>query len=174
MELFEKGISADVLDDIFNEILIPGEIFEGSGDSTQLGSRDSTHLGNSRDSIYQGDSMHSGGSDRYMTDLKRQVIREFEKIGFLASLTNAPFDVVARDTEKGKKSGETIFAVVGNDTRVLKRNIEILKQISEMLGGYDICISDRNQDVDIAVIKPKELSEINEKKELIEILFTEC
>lgn len=102
----------------------------------------------------------------FMTDLKRTVLQEFKKIGLETSLTNAPFDILAREREHHEK----ILTVVSDDHEGLKRKVEIIKDISEITGGYKICISNRTQDLDILVIKPKELSEIKGTRELIEML----
>ncbi|RLI93635.1 MAG: hypothetical protein DRO90_03300, partial [Candidatus Altiarchaeales archaeon] len=102
----------------------------------------------------------------FMTDLKRMVLREFKNIGLDTSLTNAPFDILAREREHHEK----ILTIVSDDREGLKRKVEIIKDISEITGGYKVCISNRARDLDVLVIRPKELSEIKEVSEFMELL----
>lgn len=102
----------------------------------------------------------------FMTDLKRMVLREFKNIGLDTSLTNAPFDILAREREHHEK----ILTIVSDDREGLKRKVEIIKDISKIAGGYKVCISNRAHDLDVLVIKPKELSEIKEVGEFMELL----
>lgn len=105
---------------------------------------------------------------RNLTDIERIVIRDLENIGFSALPTNAPFDIFAR--EKSDESGR-LFTVVSNDGKRLRHRIELINGISELLGGYKICISDRKDDnTDVLIIKPKELNEIQDSEELIEMI----
>ena len=102
----------------------------------------------------------------FMTDLKRMVLREFKNIGLDTSLTNAPFDILAREREHHEK----ILTIVSDDREGLKRKVEIIKDISEITGCYKVCISNRARDLDVLVIRPKELSEIKEVSEFMELL----
>ena len=116
----------------------------------------------------------------YLTDLKREVIREFNNIGFSTSLMNAPFDVLAKEkkweygsgkvTKKMEKEQKLVFAIVSNNTEVLKRRVSIVREISEITGGYEICVSERRLDIDSMVMKPDELREFRDPRELMELL----
>ena len=89
--------------------------------------------------------------------------QSFNKLGFSTSLTNAPFDVVARESE-------TIYTAVSDDGRRLKLRVEKIKEISDIMGGYSICISNRKQNLDSLIIKPSELEDIKEAEELFDML----
>ena len=102
----------------------------------------------------------------FVTDLKRAAYQEFQNIGFTASLTNAPFDIVAAETG----GNERILTIASDDRKGLIRKVEIIKDISEMTGCLRVCITNRSCDLDVAVIKPKEFSEIRGKEEFIKIL----
>ncbi len=110
-------------------------------------------------------------SDEFITNvtrLKRIVLQEFRKIGFLTSLTNAPFDIVASETSKGE---ETILTIVSDDTRRLKQKADMIRELSDIMDAYNVCISNRNQDINIPIMKPGDLENISEPEELIEILI---
>lgn len=102
----------------------------------------------------------------FMTDLKKTVLREFMGMGFETSLTNAPFDILA--SERGHR--EKILTIVSNDRQGLRRKVEIIRDISEIMGCHKVCISNRSQNLDVLVIKPKELSEINKASEFMKLL----
>lgn len=102
----------------------------------------------------------------FMTDLKRTVLREFIGMGFETSLTNAPFDILASEREHGEK----ILTIVSNDRQGLRRKVEVIRDISEITGCHKVCISNRGQNLDVLVIKPRELSEINEASEFMKLL----
>lgn len=102
----------------------------------------------------------------FVTDLKRAAFQEFQNMGFSASFTNAPFDIVAAETHGGEK----ILTIASDDRKGLKRKAEIIRDISEMTGCLRVCITNRACDLDVVVIRPKELSEIKEKEEFIKIL----
>lgn len=116
----------------------------------------------------------------YLTDLKREVIQEFNNIGFSTILMNAPFDVLAKEKKGGKgsekgakrmeKEQKLVFAIVSNNTEVLKRRLNIVREISEITGGYEICVSERRLDIDSMVMKPDELREFRDPRELIDLL----
>lgn len=101
----------------------------------------------------------------YVTDLKRAAYQEFQNMGFTVSMTNAPFDIVAAET-----GGERILIIASDDRKGLIRKVEIIKDISDMTGCLRVCITNRSCDLDVAVIKPKEFSEIKEKEEFLKIL----
>lgn len=102
----------------------------------------------------------------YVTDLKRAAYQEFQNMGFTASLTNAPFDIVAAETPES----ERILTIASDDRKSLIRKVELIKDISEMTGCLRVCITNRSCDLDVVVIKPKDLSEIKKKEEFIRIL----
>ena len=100
----------------------------------------------------------------HLTDLMKKVICEFNHIGFSTTSLNAPFDILAEEEEM-------VFTVVSNDLRTLKKKIKIVRKISDMTGSYKICVSEKKQDVDIFIIKPDELKEIGNSKELLKLLI---
>lgn len=101
--------------------------------------------------------------------LERIVISELQSLGFKISITNAPFDLVALEIPENEK----VFAIVSNDVIGLKKRAEIIKKISSMLNAYKVCISERKHEIDILVIKPKDISEISRAKDLIKLLKEE-
>jgi putative transcriptional regulator len=102
----------------------------------------------------------------FLTNLKKAARQEFQNMGFSASFTNAPFDIIAAETE----GTERILTIASDDLKGIMRKAEIIKNISEMTGCLRVCITNRSCDLDVVVIKPKELSEIKEKEEFIKIL----
>lgn len=100
------------------------------------------------------------------TEMKMKVYKEFIDLGFSASLTNAPFDLLATE----RRHNERILTVVSNDRKGLRRKVEIMTQISEITGAKRLCISNRGADLDIVVIKPEDLFEIKKAKELLDLL----
>lgn len=110
---------------------------------------------------------HNRKINRNLTNLERIVISDLENIGFSTMPTNAPFDIFAMKTDEG----ERLFTLVSNDGMRLRHRIELIHEISELLGGYEICISDRREaDSCVPIIKPKELHEIKNSRELIEMI----
>lgn len=105
----------------------------------------------------------SGSFEGYSSELKKTVVREFRSIGFKASITNAPFDVVAREDE-------TVFTLVSNDWRRIERKASMVESISEMVGGYGMCVTERHFDVDVPVMSPEDLNEIKRPRDLIRML----
>jgi putative transcriptional regulator len=97
------------------------------------------------------------------TSFKRMVLREFEDIGFKTSLTNAPFDLIASMEER-------VFSVVSNDWRRLHDKLDVLEDISDVVDGYSVCISERRVESDVSVLTPEELAEIKTAKELFKLL----
>ncbi len=87
-------------------------------------------------------------------------------MGFIASFTNAPFDIIAAETA----GSERILTIASDDRKGLMRKAELIKDIAEMTGCLRVCITNRSCDLDVVVIKPKELSEIKEQEDFIKIL----
>jgi putative transcriptional regulator len=102
----------------------------------------------------------------FLTDLKKAAFQEFRNMGLAASFTNAPFDIIAAETA----GSERILTIASDDRKGLMRKAEIIKEIAEMTGCLRVCITNRSCDLDVVVIKPRELSEIKEKEEFIRIL----
>ncbi|MFH1402959.1 MAG: helix-turn-helix domain-containing protein [Candidatus Altiarchaeota archaeon] len=100
---------------------------------------------------------------RHVSDLKKVVLEEFRNMGFKTSMTNAPFDIYA-------SKDEMILTVVSNDWRRLKHRIEMMRDITSMVGGYSVCISERHVDIDGSVIRPEELHEIHSPKDFFKLL----
>ncbi|MBD3388518.1 MAG: helix-turn-helix domain-containing protein [Candidatus Altiarchaeales archaeon] len=98
-----------------------------------------------------------------ITSLKRIVFNEFENMGFNTQLTNAPFDIVAR-------SDQRVFSVVSNDWRRIKDKLSVLDEISDIVGGYSVCISERRLKGEMSVLSPGELAEIDSAEELFKLL----
>ncbi len=105
------------------------------------------------------------GMDRKLTKLKGMVLEKFRDMGFFAALTNAPFDIVAME-----HGDERILTTVSDDGRRLKRKMDTINEISDIIDSYSICISNRHEDSDVTIMKPRELSRIEDTEELIEIL----
>jgi len=116
--------------------------------------------------VTQDQSPIDDETSSFLTDLKKSAFQEFQNMGFSASFTNAPFDIIAAETE----GSERILTIASDDRKGLMRKAELLKDISEMTGCLRVCITNRSCDIDVVVIKPKELSEIKEKEEFIRIL----
>jgi len=104
--------------------------------------------------------------ERNLTSLKRTVLKEFRDIGLSSQATNAPFDIFALETSHEDR----ILSIVSDDGRRIGMKIQILSEASEIIGGYRICISNRKQDADIPIMKPRDLAEIKNAEELIQIL----
>ena len=102
----------------------------------------------------------------FVTELKKAAYQEFQNMGFSASFTNAPFDIVA--SESG--GSEKILTIASDDRKGLIRKAEIIKEISDMTGCLRVCITNRACDLDVVVIKPKELSGIKDAEEFIRML----
>ncbi|HEX54782.1 MAG: hypothetical protein DRO94_01240 [Candidatus Altiarchaeales archaeon] len=104
---------------------------------------------------------------RNLSSLKQIVLRELKNMGFSALSIRAPFDVFAIENET---ESERIFLLVSNDSRRLGRRIEILREISDMVGAYRACISDRKsyENSDVTIMKPNELFEISDTTEFIQ------
>jgi putative transcriptional regulator len=105
----------------------------------------------------------SAVSERKVTLLKRRVCREFRSIGFNTVLTAAPFDLIASRQER-------VFSVVSNDWRRLREKLDVLEGISDLVGGYSICISERKLKGESSVLSPAELAEIKTPRELFKLL----
>ncbi len=101
-----------------------------------------------------------------LTHLKRAVMGGLENMGFEVLSTIAPFDIVADEVSCDKR----ILTLISNDTRRLGRKIEVVNEVSQIIGSYRVCVSERKQDVDIPLIKPRELIDIKDSRELIEIV----
>ncbi len=100
---------------------------------------------------------------RHLTELKKVVVDEFTGMGFNTSLTNAPFDIYASSEEK-------ILTVVSNDWRRLKNRICMMKNITSLVGGYSMCVSERHIDAEVSVFKPSELHEIDTPRDFFKLL----
>jgi len=102
----------------------------------------------------------------YVTHLKRSVEQAFEDIGFSATITNAPFDMVVKSPDD-----ETLFTAVSNDWQRLGRKMNVVEDVSEIVGGYSVCITERRVDVDSPVLNPRELRKYRRPGELMSALF---
>lgn len=98
----------------------------------------------------------------YVSELKKRTMDFFREMGFDASLTKAPFDIVLKDEE-------TVFTTVSNDWRRLERKIHVVEEISETIGGYGVCITERTRKASGIVLKPEDLKDIKTSKEFIEL-----
>lgn len=97
---------------------------------------------------------------RHLSSLKREVASAFQGIGFRTSITNAPFDILVSDRE-------SIYTAVSDDWRRLERKIEIIDQVSDIMGGYSVCITQRRIKHHSNVMKPEELAEIKSVREFL-------
>jgi putative transcriptional regulator len=113
--------------------------------------------------MHLGRSFDGKPAKHAVTSFKRMVYREFEGMGFDTVQTNAPFDMVA--------TGEhTVFGVVSNDWRRLGEKLEVLEEISEFLGGYSVCISERKVKARVSVLSPRELAQVKSPHDLFKLL----
>ncbi|MCX6695130.1 MAG: helix-turn-helix domain-containing protein, partial [Candidatus Altiarchaeota archaeon] len=101
--------------------------------------------------------------DVRLNQLKSIVVSELKAMGFDTSLTKAPFDVVATREER-------IFTVVSNDWRRLKQKIDMLDEISGLVGGYSLCISERRLRSSTRVLSPEDLREVKTPKDFFKLL----
>ncbi len=101
-----------------------------------------------------------------MSTFKKTVLDELINIGFLTFLTNAPFDIIAKERRHEKK----ILSVVSNDAKTIEKKVEVSKKITSITGDYSICISEKNQDLSIPVIKLRDLGSLHNTGDLIQIL----
>ncbi|HHQ45508.1 MAG TPA: helix-turn-helix domain-containing protein [Candidatus Altiarchaeales archaeon] len=101
--------------------------------------------------------------ERYLTEVKREVLREFRELGFDAFATNAPFDVLA-------KCGDPVYTVVSNDWRRIGRRLQIVEEITGLVGGYSVCVSERRVDADSVVLGLKDFREVKSSKDLYRLL----
>lgn len=137
--------------------------------SSLIAERMSEFFGDIDDLFLPSDVFHSEAfsGDReftgYVSELKRETFDFFRDIGFDASFTKAPFDIVLKDEE-------TVFTTVSNDWRRLKRKIRVVEEISETIGGVGVCITERTKKASGIVLKPEDLKGIKTSKEFIELL----
>lgn len=110
-------------------------------------------------SSFFGDEAFEG----YVSDLKRRALESFKAMGFEASLTNAPFDIVLREHE-------AVFSAVSNDWRRLEQKVSVIEEISDACGAKSVCVTERHVDVSGCVLNPEELKEIKTVKEFIKII----
>lgn len=110
--------------------------------------------------------------------LKEQVRSAFAGLGMDSSVTNAPFNVFAfegrQDDERSRKplgrKFKEVLTVVSNDRGKLERRVEVVEEISDIVGGYSMAITERSISCDAAVISPEELAEISDAKTLLRLL----
>lgn len=100
--------------------------------------------------------------DVRMNQLKSLVLSELRNMGFETSITKAPFDVIATEEER-------VFTVVSNDWRRLKQKVDMLDEISGLVGGYSVCISERRVK-SRRVMRPEDLKEVKTPRDLFRIL----
>jgi len=105
----------------------------------------------------------SSAADMRGSNLKMMVRQEFETIGFDTSLTNAPFDILAAHDKR-------VLSVVSNDWRRLNDKLHILEEVSELVEGYSVCISERKVKSDVSVLNPGQLAKIKSAGELFKLL----
>lgn len=114
--------------------------------------------------VFSSQPVSHSFSEQRLSSLKRLVLGKFLDLGFSAALTNAPFDVVAVE------GGERILTSVSDDSRRLRLRVGLISDVSDMLGVYGVCVSNRCEDSDIVFLKPREFSEIRDSQELLELL----
>jgi putative transcriptional regulator len=108
-------------------------------------------------------SLDDVGFEGHVSGLKRRTFEFFRSIGFDASLTKAPFDIVLRDEDM-------VFIAVSNDWRRLERRIQVVEEISDAVGGFSVCITERARSASGVVLKPEDLKEIRTSREFIRLL----
>ncbi|MFH1722371.1 MAG: helix-turn-helix domain-containing protein [Candidatus Altiarchaeota archaeon] len=126
----------------------------------------------------QQDHLKDAVVEGHVSSLKRRVLDIFDDLGFNASLTNAPFNLLAFDSERkvGKKksdkarSEDEVFTIISNDPVKLERRVDVVREISDIVGGYTVTVSERTFDCGFPIIRPDELKELSDKKDFIRIL----
>jgi len=112
----------------------------------------------------QGVKDESNEFNMHVARMKRFVAEKLDHMGFSTSITNAPFDVVARDDEN-------VYTVVSNDQRRLEHKVELMGQITRMVGGHSMCVTSRQVSFGkrgVVVMKPEDLDSFHSTEELIE------
>lgn len=99
----------------------------------------------------------------HVPDMKKAVAEKLSDIGFSTSITNAPFDVVAREDS-------VVYAVVSNDNRRLEHKIGLVDEIRSIVGGYGMCVTYRHVSSrkGVPVLRPEELDEFSSPGELFD------
>lgn len=99
----------------------------------------------------------------HVPDITRDVAKKLSDIGFSTSITNAPFDVVAREDS-------VVYAVVSNDNRRLEHKMEIVDCIRSMVGAYGMCVTSRHvvSRRGVPVLKPEELDGLESPDDLFD------
>jgi predicted transcriptional regulator len=96
--------------------------------------------------------------------MKKLVAGKLEGMGFTTSITNAPFDVVARDDE-------TVYAVVTDDQRRIGHKISLIDDIIHMVGGYGLVVTNRQvSSRRKSVLRPEDLDDFDSSDDLIDRL----
>ncbi|MBN2014429.1 MAG: helix-turn-helix domain-containing protein [Candidatus Altiarchaeota archaeon] len=114
--------------------------------------------------VFSSQHVSHSFSESRPSSLKRLVLEKFLELGFSASLTNAPFDVVAVEGD------ERVLTSVSDDPRRLRLRVEVISDVSNMLGSYGVCVSNRCEESDVVILKPRQLSGIRDSRELLDLL----
>jgi putative transcriptional regulator len=100
----------------------------------------------------------------HVPSMKKLVAGKLEGMGFTTSITNAPFDVVARDDE-------TVYAVVTDDQRRIGHKISLIDDIIHMVGGYGLVVTNRQvSSRRKSVLRPEDLDDFDSSDDLIDRL----
>jgi len=111
-----------------------------------------------------GVPQEDGAFNMHVTDMTKKVADKLEGIGFSTSITNAPFDVVA-------KENETVYTLVSDDYRRLEQKIDLIDEMMYLIGGYSMCVTNRQVSPKrVAVLRPEELEEFDSPRELFKRL----
>jgi len=102
-------------------------------------------------------------SNQYLSPLKRIVMKVFHDMGFSAELTNAPFDMVV-------EGDEMVFTAVSNDCCRLRKRMGVVNDITDIVGGYSVCITERRVSVESPVLRVGELQELRSAREFFEVI----
>ncbi|MBM3308753.1 MAG: helix-turn-helix domain-containing protein [Candidatus Altiarchaeales archaeon] len=96
----------------------------------------------------------------HVTDMTKGVADKLSGMGFSTSITNAPFDVVAR-------KDDTVYALVSDDYRRLEQKIALVDELMDLINGYGMCVTNRSiGSKGVAVLSPEELDEFSSAREL--------
>jgi len=99
----------------------------------------------------------------HANSLKEKVAMDLVKIGLETTLTNAPFDIVASKKRR-------FYTVVSNDYRRLSDKISMLEDITHIVGGYGVCVSQRRIRSEASVITPEQLLAVKSPRELFKLI----
>ncbi|MFH0860025.1 MAG: helix-turn-helix domain-containing protein [Candidatus Altiarchaeota archaeon] len=133
---------AERLEQVFSDdrLLLKGDIFENAEESEE--------------------AAYPRG---YTTELTKKVDTYLRRIGFKTSITNAPFDIIAKERKM-------IFSAISNDRNGIRKKMTVLNSVSDIMGGYPLCISERRVKIETTILNPADFEGIRTPRQLFRIL----